>query len=111
MSDVLQQVQVPIIDNVKCKENYQNIFVAETIPDFRLSETSVFCAGDAAGGKDSCQGDSGGPMMTVIQGKIGYPFYQIGIVSSGLGCGKPNIPGLYTNVLHQMDWIQEKLKI
>lgn len=38
------------------------------------------------------------------------PFYQIGIVSSGLGCGKANTPGLYTNVLHQIDWITKKLQ-
>lgn len=47
--------------------------------------------------------------MLPIRGNTGFPFYQIGVVSSGLGCGKPNIPGLYTNVIHQIDWIKTKL--
>lgn len=53
MSDILHQVQVPIIDNVECKEKYQNIFRFRTIPDIRLNETSVFCAGYPAGGRDA----------------------------------------------------------
>lgn len=40
-----------------------------------------------------------------------FPFYQIGIVSYGLGCGLKNIPTAYTNIQHFIDWIQEKLKL
>lgn len=108
-SRVLQQVQIPVIDNTVCREKYQSIFRFRQIPDIRLNESSVFCAAYDMGGRDTCQGDSGGPMMLPIRDNGRQSFYQIGIVSSGLGCARPNTPGMYTNVLRQIDWIKRNL--
>lgn len=58
MSNILQQVQLPVISNIDCKEKFQNVFRHQTIPDIRLNETSVICAGFEIGGRDACQGDS-----------------------------------------------------
>lgn len=43
------------------------------------------------------QGDSGGGM--ICNGVL------TGVVSSGIGCALPLLPGLYTNVFHYRDWI------
>lgn len=54
--DVLRQVQVPVIENSKCKKNHQAI--GEVCEDISYSD-HVICAGFENGGKDACNGDSG----------------------------------------------------
>ena len=61
-------------------------------PDHRRDE---ICAGYAAGGVDTCQGDSGGPMF---RRDAANAWIQVGIVSWGDGCARPNKPGVYTQV-------------
>lgn len=34
-------------------------------------------------------------------------WYQVGIVSFGIGCGRRNIPGVYTSVAKYEEWIEE----
>jgi trypsin len=67
---------------------------------------TMIAAGYATGGKDSCQGDSGGPL--VVFDDRNEPV-QIGVVSWGTGCARPNKYGIYSNVSSGHKWIQDTM--
>lgn len=57
----------------------------------------------------SFQGDGGGPLVCP------HPhnperYMQSGIVAWGIGCMKQQVPGVYANVAHFRDWIDENMK-
>lgn len=52
------------------------------------------------------QGDSGGPLLCPAADSMGTRWYVAGIVSWGVGCAVPHIPGVYTNVALYLDWIK-----
>ncbi|XP_005810913.1 testisin-like [Xiphophorus maculatus] len=92
----LQEVKVPVIGNRQC-----NCLLG------RLSITdNMICAGVLSGGRDSCQGDSGGPMVN----KQDSRWIQSGVVSFGLGCARPNLPGVYTRVSRYQSWINSVIR-
>lgn len=103
---VLQELQLPILKNTDCQTRYKAVNKLISNKQF---DTAVLCAGVLTGGKDSCQGDSGGPLMLPQRvGLISY-YYQVGIVSYGIGCARADIPGVYTRVTSFVDWIQEQI--
>uniref|UniRef100_A0A3P9MBL3 Peptidase S1 domain-containing protein n=1 Tax=Oryzias latipes TaxID=8090 RepID=A0A3P9MBL3_ORYLA len=91
----VQEVAVPVIGNRQCNCLYGVINIT----------SSMICAGRLDGGKDSCQGDSGGPMLT----KLGSVWIQSGIVSFGIGCARPNLPGVYSRVSRYQTWIKSHI--
>lgn len=66
---------------------------------------NMMCAGYISeGGKDACSGDSGGPLQTTFDEQPGQ--YQLaGIVSWGVGCARPQSPGVYTRVNQYLRWL------
>ncbi|XP_051771647.1 tryptase-like [Ctenopharyngodon idella] len=89
--NVLQEVEVPVIGNRQCN----CLYGVGNITD------NMICAGLLEGGKDSCQGDSGGPMVS----RQSSVWVQSGIVSFGIGCARPEYPGVYTRVSRYQEWI------
>ncbi len=113
VSDVLQSVTVPIVSNVLADDAYASLTPTDELePGFLLDHQLV--AGDFAaqgcssadgnGGEDACQGDSGGP-FAVPNPKGGY--ILAGIISWGIGCGRSNLPGIYTKVSAFSDFIED----
>ncbi|XP_064552304.1 venom protease [Drosophila montana] len=97
-SCLLQEVEVPVLDNDEC--------VAQTNYTQKMITKNMMCSGyPGVGGRDSCQGDSGGPLVRLRPDD--KRFEQIGIVSWGNGCARPSYPGVYTRVTKYLDWIVE----
>ncbi len=82
-TNLLRQVEVPIWTPNDCRKIYPS-----------LTSRQV-CAGLRQGGGDSCQGDSGGAM--VVKSAAGQ-WSQLCVVSYGIGCARPGIPGVYTDL-------------
>uniref|UniRef100_A0A147BBW4 Putative trypsin-like serine protease n=1 Tax=Ixodes ricinus TaxID=34613 RepID=A0A147BBW4_IXORI len=93
-SAILQQVKLRVWNNSECDTK----FVQPITKAF-------LCAGPLKEKGDSCQGDSGGPLM--VQDKNTKQWTLIGIVSWGIKCGEPGIPGIYTRVTEYLDFIYE----
>ncbi len=81
---LLQAGAVPVRSDTSCLG----------VPGWFYDPATQMCAGYPGGGVDSCQGDSGGPLIVADAGR----FVQIGVVSNGRGCGRPQSLGIYGRV-------------
>ncbi|KAE8279887.1 Transmembrane protease serine 7 [Larimichthys crocea] len=91
LPSVLQKAEVSLLTQTDCKKSYGPI------------SPRMLCAGVPSGEQDACRGDSGGPLSCKAPG--GSRWFLIGIVSWGAGCGRPNLPGVYTRVNKFTSWI------
>lgn len=80
----LLAAEVNLISDTECRL----VFGSKFLPSMLCAYTS---------GKDACQGDSGGPLVVNTE--------LVGIVSWGIGCARPNLPGVYTDVLYVRNWV------
>nr|XP_037867296.1 37-kDa protease isoform X1 [Bombyx mori] len=97
VSNALQEVKVPIVTNEECRKGYGD----------RITDNMI-CAGEPEGGRDACQGDSGGPMHVLEIETSKYS--EVGVVSWGEGCARPNKPGVYTRVNRYLTWIKQNTR-
>ncbi|CAM2114956.1 unnamed protein product [Caretta caretta] len=95
----LQEVQIQLVGTAACNTLY-NID-----PDLNIGRDPVkpdmICAGYTKGQRDSCQGDSGGPLACYCNGT----WFLMRIVSCGDGCGQPNRPSVYVQIVAYGEWI------
>ncbi|KFQ67334.1 Transmembrane protease serine 12, partial [Phaethon lepturus] len=93
-SSVLREAQVEIIPSSIC--NGSDAYGG-------LVNSNMICAGSRSGGIDTCQGDSGGPLACYHPSTNKY--YLVGIASFGVGCGRPEFPGIYVRLSQYRRWI------
>ncbi|XP_034478366.1 trypsin eta-like [Drosophila innubila] len=94
-SETLQIAQVKIVDVAQCRLSYGQDRITK----------AMLCAGSYNNNHviDACQGDAGGAL--VVNGAA------VGLISWGSGCGRPNYPGVYTNLVYLKGWIEQQVAI
>lgn len=97
-SPKLMHVSVPIISNDGAHTAY-NKYGAQ------ITE-NMLAAGYPGGGKDACQGDSGGPLVVV---GTNQQLLLAGVTSWGIGCARPELPGLYARLSILGDWVRQTI--
>ncbi|XP_013148058.1 PREDICTED: transmembrane protease serine 9 [Papilio polytes] len=98
--NVLQKTDVFVVTNDECNNWYES-----QGSKIKIISTQM-CAGHEQGGRDSCWADSGGPLM--VRGNKGHSMV-VGVVSTGSGCARARMPGIYTRVSRYTDWIVENV--
>ncbi|XP_011302141.1 uncharacterized protein [Fopius arisanus] len=90
-SSVLQEATLKVMSYAQCKNTSLGNYITR----------SMTCAYND--GEDACQGDSGGPLLFQ---RNNSKFETIGIVSWGIGCALPELPGVYVRLMDYLDWIK-----
>jgi secreted trypsin-like serine protease len=126
LAQALRQGTVPLVPRDECAQ--VDAFLSAGAP---ITSTMI-CAGQVPKrvGQvwphlppvDACQGDSGGPLLSVAPTTSSSSLarsgeavdtsgdVQYGIVSFGVGCAQPGVPGVYTDISKVKDFIEETLK-
>ncbi|XP_076348306.1 ovochymase-1-like [Tachypleus tridentatus] len=98
-SNILKEVLVPVLNNARCQELLRETRLGKL---YQLYDGFI-CAGGQES-EDSCKGDGGGPLSCWRRdGTYGLA----GIVSWGINCGDPGVPGVYIRIQKYIDWITD----
>ncbi|KAF5288658.1 hypothetical protein FQR65_LT11971 [Abscondita terminalis] len=96
----INEVEVPVLNRDLC-----NVWLEDR--DLNVTE-GMICAGYKEGGKDACQGDSGGPLLCRDK-EDPERWFVGGIVSWGIKCAHPHLPGVYAFVPKYIPWILQQI--
>ncbi|KAL0276556.1 UNVERIFIED_CONTAM: hypothetical protein PYX00_004113 [Menopon gallinae] len=97
LPNILHYAELPVMSPSRCRKLY------DTAGYGRYMNKCQICGGFDRGGVDSCQGDSGGPLICKHEDNR---YYLCGVVSFGVGCARPKLPGVYTEVACYSNWIK-----
>lgn len=100
---ILHKVEVPVVGRKTCEAALAHERLG---PHFRLYDGAM-CAGGEVG-RDTCEGDGGGPLVCAGPGGA---FQLAGLVSWGIGCGRPGVPGVYVDVPYYVQWLEEIMSV
>lgn len=98
----VNEVDVPILNRDLCNKWLHS-------RDLNVTD-GMICAGYSEGGKDACQGDSGGPLLCYDNEEPDRWFVG-GIVSWGIKCAHPTLPGVYAYVPKYIPWIKQQMQL
>ncbi|CAH2050960.1 unnamed protein product, partial [Iphiclides podalirius] len=96
----VNEVEVPVLSRELCNQWLEH-------RDLNVT-AGMICAGYPEGGKDACQGDSGGPLLCKDP-RDPSRWYVGGIVSWGIKCAHPRLPGVYAYVPKYVPWIERQI--
>ncbi|XP_055857476.1 phenoloxidase-activating factor 2-like [Episyrphus balteatus] len=99
---IMKKIELPIVPNAICQKDLRQTYLGQS---FKL-HSSFICAGGEHN-KDTCKGDGGSPLVCPMANNPDR-YYQVGIVSWGIGCHN-NWPGVYASIPHLRSWIDEIL--
>lgn len=99
VSDILQQVAVPIVSNEDAARFYGSGSITP----------AMIAAGYPQGEKDACQNDSGGPLV-VPDSESPMGVRLAGVTSWGNGCARENYPGIWARVSQVEGWILQTME-
>ncbi|XP_055839279.1 phenoloxidase-activating factor 2-like [Episyrphus balteatus] len=102
-SNIMKKLELPVVPNAKCQNDLRQTRLEQS---YEL-HSSLMCAGGEFG-KDTCTGDGGSPLVCPMANNPDR-YYQVGIVSWGIGCGNKNVPGVYASVPRLRSWIDKQL--
>lgn len=100
-SAVLQEATVPIVSDADAHAAFSPY-------DIPFTDNMLAAGNLAEGGVDACQGDSGGPLIVPSADGSGAARLA-GVTSWGVGCARPEFPGVYTRVSRFSDWIEAEM--
>ncbi|XP_055837985.1 phenoloxidase-activating factor 2-like [Episyrphus balteatus] len=102
---IMKKIELKVVPNAKCQNDLGQTRLEQS---YEL-HSSFMCAGGEIG-KDTCTGDvNGGSPLVCPMANNPDRYYQVGIVSWGIGCGGENVLGVYANIPHLRSWIDKQL--